>query len=251
MMLASLPRPIIFGHRGAPVRAPENTLISFQKALQDGATAIELDAKLTADQQIVVMHDETLDRTTNGHGPLAEKTLAQLRELDAGSWFSHEYDGEKIPTLAEVFELVGGKALINVELTNYYTPEDSLVDKVIDLVQKYHLEDGVIFSSFLPANLVRSRQLLPEIPLGLLLQEGSLKLLYQDNHADLIPHDALHPYVADVSAELIQEQHQRSKLVNVWTVNIPERLKQLVSWEVDGIFTDNPALAVKTLLEAG
>lgn len=117
-------RPILLGHRGAKNYAPENTLAAFTLALEQGADGVELDAKLSADGVVVVHHDAMLDRTTDGKGPLARHTFAQLRELDAGSFFSEKFRGEKIPTLEEVFETVGKRAVVNVELTNYSTPFD-------------------------------------------------------------------------------------------------------------------------------
>src|SRR5512143_222647 len=112
-LLYELPRPVIFGHRGACAHAPENTLASFQMAFEQGADAIELDAKLSADGKVVVMHDATVDRTTGGHGRVSSLTLAELRELDAGASFSENYRGQKIPTLEEVFESEGQKGIIN------------------------------------------------------------------------------------------------------------------------------------------
>ena len=124
------PRPLIFAHRGASAHAPENTLSAFELALEQGAHGIELDVKLTADGEVVVFHDPTIDRTTGGQGRISQLTLAALRELDAGSSFSEKFSGEKIPTLAEVFETIGRRAFINVELTNYSTRNDGLADKV-------------------------------------------------------------------------------------------------------------------------
>ena len=166
-MLPEYPHPIIFAHRGAAAYAPENTLASFKTALDQGADAIELDAKLSADGYVVVCHDRTLNRTTNGTGELSRKTLAELRELDAGCHFSTKFAGEKIPLLEEVFETVGKKLLINVELTNYATPYDQLVEKVCALVIKHGLEGGVLFSSFFPLNLKKAFRLIPNVPQGL------------------------------------------------------------------------------------
>src|SRR6266496_640164 len=116
MMLESLPRPIVFAHRGASAHAPENTIAAFELALAQNADAIELDVKLTADGHVVVIHDSTVDRTTGSRGRVKDLSLAQLRSLDAGSFFSEKYRGEKIPTLEEVLEAVGKRTIINVEL---------------------------------------------------------------------------------------------------------------------------------------
>ncbi|MFN2146831.1 MAG: glycerophosphodiester phosphodiesterase, partial [Anaerolineales bacterium] len=118
--------PLVIAHRGASAFAPENTLSAFTLAVKQGADAIELDAKLTADGRVVVYHDLTLDRTTSGKGKLAEKSLAELKRLDAGSFMGQEFRGERIPTLDEVFETVGDTLLINVELTNYGSVLDRL-----------------------------------------------------------------------------------------------------------------------------
>ena len=117
-MFEHYPSPVIFAHRGDLTHAPENTLPSFQQALQKGADGVELDAKLTADGQVIVIHDMTVDRTTTGKGRVASFKLDDIRKLDAGKWFDEKFNGTKVPMLAEVFELVGKDKLINIELTN-------------------------------------------------------------------------------------------------------------------------------------
>ena len=143
-----LNKPKIFAHRGASAYAPENTMAAFSLAVHQGADAIELDAKLSADGYVVVMHDDTVDRTTNGTGRVSSLSLAELQKLDAGSKFPPLFKSEKVPTLEEVYETLGRKILINVELTNYSTPMDDLPDKVIALVKKFNLEERVLLSSF-------------------------------------------------------------------------------------------------------
>ena len=149
-MLLQIPKPAIFAHRGASAYAPENTLASFELAIHQEADAIELDAKLTADGQVVVIHDQTVNRTTDGNGRVGKMTLTQIRQLDAGSYFAAAFYDERIPTLEEVFETVGRKILINIELTNYASMKDSLPEKVADLVRRHQLEKRVMFSSFNP-----------------------------------------------------------------------------------------------------
>jgi glycerophosphoryl diester phosphodiesterase len=249
-MLPTLSHPIIFAHRGASAHAPENTLASFRLAADQGAPAIELDVKLTADGEIVVLHDPTLDRTTDGHGLLVEHSLAQVRELDAGSSFSAEFKGERIPTLGEVFEEVGRRVYINVELTNYSTSHDDLVPRVVELVRKHGMQDRVIFSSFLPQNLSKARKLLPEVKLGQLALEGLSGWVFRSVIGNLFPHEAVHPYYTDVNQALVKRVHRQNRLVNVWTVDDPQEMKRLFGLGVDGIFTDDPALALKTLAES-
>ena len=246
-MLSDLPSPIIFAHRGASAHAPENTLASFELAAGEGADAIELDAKLTADGHIVVFHDRTLERTTNGTGQLAEKPLAELRALDAGSAFSTKFRGEKIPLLEEVFEAVGKKLFINVHLTNHFSPRDELVERVCSLVTRCGLEKRVLFSSFLPYSLNKAKGLLPKVPRGLLAQkhwQGAWARSFGFSFGDYI---ALHPYVTDVDVREVQRVHRLKRRIHVWTVNKPETIASLSTWGADGIFTDDPALALQVL----
>jgi glycerophosphoryl diester phosphodiesterase len=244
------PEPVIFAHRGASAHAPENTLAAFQLAVQHGAGAIELDAKLSSDGEVVVIHDSSVNRTTGGAGKVSEKTLAELKAYDAGSWYSPEFAGEPIPTLAEVFEQVGQQLLINVELTNYAAPNDDLVQQVINLVRKYHLEESVIFSSFHPINLLKAKRLLPEVPVAILALAGGAGALSRSFIGRWISPVLVHPYFTDVNAGWIQRQHALGRKVNVWTVNDPEVMRTLVQWKVDGIITDDPRLARQVVEES-
>ena len=139
-MFSYLPKPSIFAHRGSKANAPENTLAAFELAITHKADAIELDVKLCADGQVVVIHDSTVDRTTDGTGQVRKLSLAALKELDAGSYFDIAFRGEAIPTLEEVLEAVGKRIPINIELTNYAAPTDALPAKVAELVIRHGLE---------------------------------------------------------------------------------------------------------------
>jgi glycerophosphoryl diester phosphodiesterase len=249
MSLQDLSRPVIFAHRGASAYAPENTLASFRLAVEQGAPAVELDVKLTADGQVVVLHDHLLDRTTDGHGPLIKVTLEQVKKLDAGSKFTEKYRGEPIPTLQEVFEAVGQQVLINVELTNYTTPTDDLVSRVVEVVHRCKMEQRILFSSFNPLNLIQAQKLLPEVPAGLLATEGRSGALARSFVGNLIPHQALHPYLDDVTQKLVDQVHARGRRVHVWTVNPEAEMRRLFGYGVDGIFTDDPPLALRVLGE--
>lgn len=237
------PRPLILAHRGASAYAPENTLSAFELALEQGAHGVELDVKLSADSKIVVIHDATLDRTTNGQGRVSQLTLAALREVDAGSFFSEKFTGEKIPTLEEVFEAIGQRALINVELTNYKTPRDGLADKVCDLVKRFGLEERVLFSSFLPSNLKRTRKLLPYTPRGLLALGGWIGWWARSFGFDFGDYQALHPHMSDVTVQQIARVHRLKRRIHVYTVNAADDIRRLINWDVDGIITDDPNLA--------
>jgi glycerophosphoryl diester phosphodiesterase len=248
--MIQLSSPILYAHRGASAYAPENTLAAFQLAAEHFSDAIELDAKLSSDGVVVVMHDSTVKRTTGGEGKVSQKTLAELKAYDAGSWFSEQYAGERVPTLDEVFESMGRRLLINVELTNYATPNDALVDKVVERVRKHRLEDWVIFSSFHPVNLLKARRLLPEVPVAILALEGKAGALSRSAVGRWISPHFIHPYVSDVNHRWLEKQHANGRKVNVWTVNDPNQMRSLFRWGVDGIFTDDPRLA-RTILEEG
>lgn len=247
-MFTQLTPPTYFAHRGASTRAPENTLAAFELAFKQGAPAIEFDVKLTADRQVVIHHDQTLDRTTDGSGSITKQTLAALRELDAGSKFSAEFRGEKIPTLDEVFEAVGKKIFMNVELTNYAFPFDGLVDEVAKLVMKHGLEGQVMFSSFFPTNLTRARQLLPSIPRGQLFLPGGSGW-WQRLAGNFMLLQAEHPWKGDVTAESVRRAHAKGRRVYTWTVNDPAEMKTLRALGVDAIFTDDPLLANQHFLK--
>lgn len=244
--LLSLPQPVVFAHRGASAYAPENTLAAFQLAFQQAAPAIEFDVKLTADGRVVVIHDQTVDRTTDGSGNVAKLPLAALRELDAGSWLSAQFRGEKIPTLDEVFETLGKKLLMNVELTNYATPFDALIPKVAELIKKHGLENHIWFSSFFPHNLTSMARLLPSVPRGQLIWPGPTGW-WQRAWGSLIDIHAEHPWKDDLTTEYIKNVHARGRRIHVWTVNDPDELRRLQALHVDGIITDDPLTTIATL----
>lgn len=137
---------LVFGHRGLKAFYPENTMISFQKALEAGVDGIELDINMTKDGHLVIIHDTSVDRTTNGSGLVQNHTLRELKELDAGSHFSWEFKNEKIPTFEEFLDLVKYKdILLNVEIKDY---RESVVDKTISMLEEYHLSDKYVITSF-------------------------------------------------------------------------------------------------------
>jgi glycerophosphoryl diester phosphodiesterase len=244
-MLEAIPRPTIFAHRGASAHAPENTLAAFELALAQEADGIELDAKLSADGHVVVIHDATVDRTTDKHGRVKDMALAELRSLDAGGFFAEKYCGEKVPTLEEVFEALGKRTFINVELTNYSTPGDHLVESVCALVEKFGLQKQILFSSFFASNLSNARGLLPEVPRGLLAFNGLLGAWARSFGFAFGRYQALHPNLKDVTPQQVQRVHRLKRRVHVWTVNTAQDMRRLFNWDVDAIFTDDPQLAVQ------
>jgi glycerophosphoryl diester phosphodiesterase len=242
--------PVVYAHRGASAHAPENTVSAFLLAVEHGADGIEFDVKITFDGRVIVLHDQTLQRTTTGNGNFKKFSFNDLRKLDAGSWFSQEFSQEKIPTLEEVFEAVGGKTGINIELTNYATLGDDLLDNVARILSQVKDTSNVMFSSFSWKNLKKARSLCPSIPCGLLAMPGIAGWLSRSFIARNVPHEALHPYFADVSPVSVSRMHQNGKKVNVWTVNDPKEMRRFQSIGVDMIMTDDPRLAQTTLQSA-
>lgn len=228
--------PKIIAHRGASVHAPENTLAAFQLALEQGADGIELDVMLSKDGKLAVIHDDTVDRTTNGTGRVVDLTLEELQALNAGNQ-------EKIPSLADVFDLVGGKFLINIELKNYSSLFDALPVKVAELVEVYKLMDSILISSFNPFNLPRFRRRLPGVPLGLLTQPHQARRWIWR----FFRYDALHPYLCDVDEGLVAELHTQGKQVNTWTCDEPDEIRRLAALGVDSIITNDPERTRKIL----
>lgn len=239
--------PLIVAHRGDSANAPENTLASFRLALANGADGIELDVMFSADQKLVVIHDDTLDRTTNGHGLVGATPSDAIRELDAGSRFGEKFKGEPVPLLDEVFAEFGGKFLINVELKNYKTPKDQLPDFVVALIKKHGLSESVMLSSFNGRNLPRAKTLAPEIRTGLLTLPGILGLPMRGVLGRRYAADDLHPFYRDVSARLVQSRHNLGQRVNVWTVDEPEDLRRMQSFGVDMIICNDPSHARRIL----
>jgi glycerophosphoryl diester phosphodiesterase len=230
--------PKIYGHRGASAYAPENTMAAFQLAIEHNADGFELDVMLSNDGEVVVIHDDTVDRTTNGTGRVKDLTLDELRALDAG-------DGEKIPTLAEVFEKFGDRVLVNIELKNYSSIFDSLPVKVANLVNSFNLEQSLLVSSFNPFNLPRFAKRLPEIKLGLITMPNKAQhWLWR-----MFRYDALNPQYTDVDRTLVAALHAQNRAVNVWTVDDPDEIRRLAALNVDGIITNDPRLA-RDILES-
>ena len=239
---------MIFAHRGACALAPENTLPSFELALAHSADAIELDTKLSKDEVVMVIHDQSVDRTTNSKGKVSDLTLRELKQLDAGSFFGQEFSGVKIPTLDEVFESVGKQLIVNVELTNYKSKHDLLVEKVAEVVKRHNMEDHVLFSSFLPINLVKSKALLSKTPVALLCLPGMLGIFSRSVFGRRYSPQIIHPYLTDVNKEYVEKEHKIGRRVHVWTVNNKTDILNLKADGVDGLFTDDP-LNTRKILE--
>lgn len=233
-------RPLVLGHRGACQHAPENTLASFRLAREQGADGIEFDTKRCASGEVVIMHDFTVDRTTNGHGETHALTLAQLRALDAGG-------GERVPTLDEVFEEVGADLLLNIEVTNYVTRNDGLEEAIVVTIQRHNMGERVMFSSFNPFSLRKLAGLAPSIPAGILYHPNMPVHLRNVWLAPFVPHAFRHPEKAMVTAAETAALKRRGIGVNTWTVNDPADIRRVAEAGVNGIMGDSPTTIRTTL----
>ena len=250
-MIEQFPRPILLAHRGDLAHAPENTLPAFEQAIQKGADGVELDAKLTADGHVVVIHDSTVDRTTDGKGRVSSLTLEAIRKLDAGKWFNEKFIGTKIPLLEEVFETIGREKLINIELKNYSTPFNDLVLRVCELIKRHNNQGQIILSSFYSSSLKTAAQALPEVSRALLAMPGPSGLWARSFGFMFGDFQALHPHISNTTREQVQRAHRLNRRVHVWTVNSPEEVNRLKDWGMDGIITDDPQMAVRALGRSG
>lgn len=231
----------IWGHRGARADAPENTLPAFALALGQGADGVELDVQLTRDDEVVVIHDETLERTTNGHGWVADHSLASLRSLDASAGWAG-FDGVQIPTLAEVLELANdSEAVVNVELKTDAVPYRGIEERVLAVVDASGMTDRVIFSSFNHHTLRRLHSL-GATQLGALVSE---RLVKPWRYLQTVDVPALHPEHRSATLKLVRKCHERGQVVHAWTVNEPKDILRCLRAGVDAIITDVPALALQ------
>ena len=236
----SMKKPVIFGHRGASRYAPENTMAAFELAIKQGARAFELDTMLTSDGIPVVIHDHTLDRTTNGTGSVNQKKYDEIQELDAGGKFSQDFRGEKVPSLVDVLKRYPQEILINIELKNYHSPKDELTRIVLEMVESLQMLDRVIFSSFLPRNLRILRKMQPKAKTALLISGGVPGYLLSTALLRSLSPEIVHPPLDVVDHRLVRQEHKNGRCVNVWTVNDPQSARKLIDWGVDGLITDDP-----------
>jgi len=230
-------RPLILGHRGASHTAPENTLAAFREAARMGADGIELDVHLSADGVPVVMHNAHVNATTDGAGPICAMSLAQIKELDAGSHFAACFAGERVPTLEEVFAEVGQQLLINIELKAQPAHVQGLERAVVDLINHMGMASRVWFSSFKPYMLSQARRYAPQIPCGLLYDPASVGVFLL---APFTPYEAIHPHFSMATPIKVRRAHRRKLRVMAWTVDNVAVAKVLAASGVDAVITNEP-----------
>ena len=237
-------RPRVFGHRGAMGYAPENTFASFERAIELGADAIELDVHLTADGEVVVIHDAFLDRTTNGDGLVGQKTLAELKTLDAGVHFGPEFAGQRIPTLGEVLAWARGKGVIDVEIKGGSWPYAGIEARVVELIRAHEMVDQTIVISFDHPTVARVKSLAPEIAAGALWNCRPVDPVAVARAAGA---DAIMPQWPYCDAETVERAHAAGLSVNPWTANEPEVVEHLIGLGVDSICSNYPDVVVKAI----
>lgn len=238
---------LVFGHRGASAYAPMNTIPAYVLAADQGADGIELDVHRSKDGHAVIVHDFTVDHTTNGSGRVDAMTLAELKALDAGSWFGEQFVGTRIPTLDEVFEAVGQRVYVNVEIKSESAETDGVEQVVADVIAKYNMQARVIVSSFNPLTLKRFRDIMPEVPIGF-LYSNDMPIDTQALMKQLdLKHEARHPHHEMIDTAYMEWVKREGYRVNTWTVNDPARAVVLRDLGVDAIITDKPDVILKAL----
>jgi glycerophosphoryl diester phosphodiesterase len=228
--------PWVIAHRGASGHAPENTLASFRRAVELGATFIETDLRLTRDGQFVAMHDETVERTTNGSGEVHDFTMSELRNVDAGMWFDREFMGERVPTLDEVLEF-SRKHDVVFYLELKYGAMSGRDHALAAVLHRAQSAPRTIVISFDSASLASLRRIDPSIMTGLLVEEAkpdSVQAALDLGSRQLCPKSS------SVTAKLVEEAHRADLQVVTWTVNSPDEMRAIISTGVDGIMTDFP-----------
>ena len=245
--------PLCMAHRGASARAPENTLAAFKEAIRLGVDSIELDVHLSADGVPMVIHDDSVDRTTNGRGPVSSLTCRSLRRLDAGAWFSSRFRGERIPTLEEALECARGRCGLNIEIKEPddgrgrglrprgagVSAPDAVSRAVARAVARTDFKEPLIVSSFSARALRQARAAMSDVPIGFLASRSLRGLRSLHRKVGLY---AVHPHVRLAAARRVRLAHRLGLLVLFWTVNDARLMRRLLALGGDGLMTDDPTL---------
>ncbi|MHA1282180.1 MAG: glycerophosphodiester phosphodiesterase [Promethearchaeota archaeon] len=226
---------LIFAHRGASKLAPENTLRAFQKAIELGADYVEFDVHETKDGEIVIIHDDDVERTAGIKGKIKEMTLKELKELDFGG-------GEKIPTLKELIELAKDKIGLQCEIK-----VRGIAKKIVEYFKEADLIDSTIISSFIHDELLAVKKYAPEIKLAPLV--FGIKKNKMIREAIEHKYYAIHPFYKFINQKFLDEAHKNNIKINTWTVDSKSRMKKLIEMGIDGIITNDVELAKEVLSE--
>jgi len=242
--MSSLHIPRVIGHRGAKAGAPENTLAGFRQAKREGAAWVEFDVKLTADGEAILMHDDTLDRTTDGHGPVAAAALEDIRRLDAGIRFAPAFRGERVPTLAEALDVLAELDMgFNLEIKPCAGRERATAQVAVEIVRRHWsaARPLPVISSFKPACLTAARDQAPDLPRGYLVEE--LPERWADD-AQRLGCSAVHAGWRKLSKAQVAAVKAAGFPLLVWTVNELSRARELLAWGADAVISDCPAALV-------
>jgi glycerophosphoryl diester phosphodiesterase len=242
--LTTFKRPLIIAHRGYRAKYPENTLAAFSAALDIGVKMIELDVMLTRDRKMVVIHDATLERTTDGHGQVNSYTLQELKELDAGSWFHPRFAGERLPALDQVLDLVSDRTLLNIEIkSNAYEahhPPDAIETQVVELVRRKNALTSVLISSF-EWKILENVASMEDAPAIALISKYPAE---GDNVKLCIRLKAFswHPNCRELQYDQVKIMREQGIRVFPYNVDSPGEYQRMIQMDVDGIITSDPRL---------
>lgn len=244
MNFNSITGTLVWAHRGRNRSAPENTLASIRAALDNGDSGVELDVTLSSDGEIIVIHDDTVDRTTNGTGEVSRLSLHELRKLDAGSWFHQRFSNERLPSLSEVLDEAQGRALVNIEIKHSAwreTPEEGIELLILDLVRNKEMIDSVLISGFDWRSLHRIRSYDETIALGVLADVGWSPEKVAAFAADISAF-SIHPHKNDVIDQMPEPYKKFAGFIYPYTVSDQGTGDRLIHGGADGYFADMPFL---------
>lgn len=235
-----------FAHRGFSGKYPENTMLAFEKAYEAGADGIELDVQLTKDGEVVIIHDESVDRTTDKTGYVRDYTLEDLKALDASYVYIGKIGKNPIPTFREYCQWVKDKGLItNIELKTGVFEYDGIEKKVLDILQEYHLEDQVIISSFNHFSILRMKEIAPQLKYGLLSETW---IIDAGKYTENLGIPCYHPLFRNLTKEVVEELKSHNIEINTYTVNTKEDVLDLYEKGIDIVIGNFPDM-VKDVLE--
>jgi len=229
----------VIAHRGASAEAPENTIAAFELAITRGADGIALDVRLSRDDQPVVIHDSTLERTTDGTGRVRDRTVRELKRLDAGGWRGSEFKGQRIQTLPEIFERFRDRSRFWIELAGDFDLDPGIEERIVSMIEVYDVLDRAFVQSFDHRALDRISGLNPEVQLGVLTAEPPIRGMIWEPATS---RRAICPAADLATGRQIAEIRQAGLDCYVWTVDEPAQMDRLVEWGVSGIITNRPGL---------
>ena len=235
--------PYVIAHRGISAKAPENTLASFEKAANtSGIDMIELDVRLTKDEEVIVLHDRTLQRTSTGNGPARNYSLEEIWRLDAGSWFHKMFAKQRIPTLAEVFRQIGSQLWVDVEIKSdrlHREPLGLLEEKVLDVVHQCGMDDRVLFSSFDHRLLANIKQIKSSAVTGVLFDFLHDFGRSPSKLAERVDAEVFKCATRELTHQMLNDAHKHGIAVYVYTLNSVQGAQRMLDYGVDGILSNN------------